>query len=131
MTICCLKALLKYSAIVFIDDITTKIPHSEELYSCEMNINPDQQFTFAHYTCMSTHAHTRTHAHARTHTHTHSHLHTLQVGVVAWRLTLRTPQYPKGREVVLDITYQIGSFLDPRGPAIQVGRALKSHDIPY
>jgi len=54
-----------------------------------------------------------------------------QVGVVAWHLTLRTPQYPKGREVVLDITYQIGSFLDPRGPAIQVGRALKSHDIPY
>jgi len=39
--------------------------------------------------------------------------------------------YPKGREVVLDITYQIGSFLDPRGLAIQVGRALKSHDIPY
>ena len=70
MTICCLKALLKYSAIVFIDDITTKIPHSEELYSCEMNINPDQQFTFAHYTCMSTHAHT--HTRARTHAHTHT-----------------------------------------------------------
>ena len=80
MTICCLKALLKYSAIVFIDDITTKIPHSEELYSCEMNINPDQQFTFAHYTCMSTHAHTHTrthtHAHTRTHARTHTHTHT-------------------------------------------------------
>ena len=75
---------------------------------------------------MHTHAHTRTHAHTHTHTYT-----PLQVGMVAWRLTLWTPQYPTGREVVLDITYQIGTFLDPRGPAIQVGRALKSHDIPY
>ena len=54
---------------------------------------------------MHTHAHTRTHAHTHTHTYT-----PLPVGVVAWCLTLRTPQYPKGREVVLDITYQIGSF---------------------
>ncbi|WWD21283.1 hypothetical protein CI109_105767 [Kwoniella shandongensis] len=34
-------------------------------------------------------------------------------GMVAWVFTLRTPEYPKGRQVVVisnDITYQIGSF---------------------
>ena len=33
--------------------------------------------------------------------------------MVAWRLTLYTPQYPDGRDVILignDITHQIGSF---------------------
>jgi acetyl-CoA carboxylase / biotin carboxylase 1 len=35
------------------------------------------------------------------------------VGMVAWLLTLRTPEYPEGRQLVLianDITYQAGSF---------------------
>ncbi|XP_075219792.1 acetyl-CoA carboxylase isoform X3 [Lycorma delicatula] len=35
------------------------------------------------------------------------------VGMVAWRMTLNTPEYPDGREIILianDITYQIGSF---------------------
>eukprot|EP01118_Nematostelium_gracile_P015348 TRINITY_DN6130_c0_g1_i1.p1 TRINITY_DN6130_c0_g1~~TRINITY_DN6130_c0_g1_i1.p1 ORF type:complete len:1010 (+),score=322.58 TRINITY_DN6130_c0_g1_i1:280-3030(+) len=35
------------------------------------------------------------------------------VGMVAWMLTLYTPEYPKGRNIVLianDITFQIGSF---------------------
>ncbi|XP_014259658.1 acetyl-CoA carboxylase isoform X2 [Cimex lectularius] len=35
------------------------------------------------------------------------------VGMVAWRLTLFTPEYPEGRDIILianDITYLIGSF---------------------
>ncbi|XP_066599220.1 acetyl-CoA carboxylase-like isoform X1 [Prorops nasuta] len=35
------------------------------------------------------------------------------VGMVAWRLTMYTPEYPEGRDIILianDITYQIGSF---------------------
>ena len=51
--------------------------------------------------------------------------------MVAWRLKLRTPQYPEGREVVLianDITHQIGSFGPPEDQLFQVGRALRSHD---
>lgn len=34
-------------------------------------------------------------------------------GMIAWRLVLRTPEYPNGREIVLianDLTYMIGSF---------------------
>ncbi|KAL0994179.1 hypothetical protein UPYG_G00118810 [Umbra pygmaea] len=36
-----------------------------------------------------------------------------EIGMVAWRMTLRTPEYPSGREVILisnDITHKIGSF---------------------
>jgi len=54
-----------------------------------------------------------------------------QVGMVAWRLMLRTPQYPDGREVILianDITHQIGSFGPPEDQLFQVGGALRSHD---
>lgn len=35
------------------------------------------------------------------------------VGMVAWRLTLYTPEYPDGRDIIVianDITYLIGSF---------------------
>lgn len=35
------------------------------------------------------------------------------VGMVAWRLTLFTPEYPDGRDIIVianDITYMIGSF---------------------
>jgi acetyl-CoA carboxylase/biotin carboxylase 1 len=35
------------------------------------------------------------------------------VGMVAWRCTMKTPEYPEGRDIVLianDITYQAGSF---------------------
>ena len=38
---------------------------------------------------------------------------TSQIGMVAWRLTMLTPEYPGGREVIIianDLTYQIGSF---------------------
>lgn len=33
--------------------------------------------------------------------------------MVAWRMVLRTPEYPNGREIILianDLTYLIGSF---------------------
>lgn len=36
-----------------------------------------------------------------------------QIGMVAWRMTLRTPEYPAGREIIVisnDITHKIGSF---------------------
>lgn len=35
------------------------------------------------------------------------------VGMVAWRITLYTPEYPKGRDIIVianDITFLIGSF---------------------
>lgn len=35
------------------------------------------------------------------------------VGMVAWRLTLYTPEYPEGRDIIVisnDITFNIGSF---------------------
>lgn len=35
------------------------------------------------------------------------------VGMVAWRLTLYTPEYPEGRDIIVianDITYCIGAF---------------------
>ncbi|CAB1316204.1 unnamed protein product, partial [Coregonus sp. 'balchen'] len=36
-----------------------------------------------------------------------------EIGMVAWRMTLRTPEYPAGREIIVisnDITHKIGSF---------------------
>uniref|UniRef100_A0A3Q3ABR9 acetyl-CoA carboxylase n=1 Tax=Kryptolebias marmoratus TaxID=37003 RepID=A0A3Q3ABR9_KRYMA len=36
-----------------------------------------------------------------------------EIGMVAWRMTLRTPEYPTGREIIVisnDITHKIGSF---------------------
>ncbi|XP_067328125.1 acetyl-CoA carboxylase 1 isoform X5 [Anolis sagrei] len=36
-----------------------------------------------------------------------------EIGMVAWRMTLKTPEYPDGRDVIVisnDITYRIGSF---------------------
>lgn len=33
--------------------------------------------------------------------------------MIAWRMVLRTPEYPQGREIILianDLTYMIGSF---------------------
>jgi acetyl-CoA carboxylase/biotin carboxylase 1 len=35
------------------------------------------------------------------------------IGIVAWKLELKTPEYPKGREIVVianDISHQVGSF---------------------
>ncbi|XP_049825243.1 acetyl-CoA carboxylase isoform X3 [Aethina tumida] len=53
------------------------------------------------------------------------------VGMVAWRLTLYTPEYPEGRDIIVianDITYLIGSF-GPRedkvfGLASEIAREL-------
>ncbi|XP_053341778.1 acetyl-CoA carboxylase 1 isoform X4 [Clarias gariepinus] len=36
-----------------------------------------------------------------------------EIGMVAWRMTLRTPEYPAGRDIIVisnDITHKIGSF---------------------
>ncbi|KAG5900051.1 hypothetical protein JTB14_016026 [Gonioctena quinquepunctata] len=54
------------------------------------------------------------------------------VGMIAWRLTLYTPEYPTGRDIIVianDITYLIGSF-GPRedkvfGLASEMARILK------
>jgi hypothetical protein len=45
-------------------------------------------------------------------------------GMVAWRLTLKTPEYPEGRDVVVianDVTVQSGSF---GVKEVNVGRCL-------
>lgn len=37
----------------------------------------------------------------------------LQIGMVAWKMTLKSPEYPEGRDIIVignDITYRIGSF---------------------
>jgi len=55
-------------------------------------------------------------------------------GMVAWVYTMKTPEYPKGRKVVVisnDITYQIGSF----GPIedeyfYQATRYARKHGLP-
>nr|KAF6454464.1 acetyl-CoA carboxylase alpha [Rousettus aegyptiacus] len=36
-----------------------------------------------------------------------------EIGMVAWKMTLKTPEYPEGRDIIVignDITYKIGSF---------------------
>ena len=36
-----------------------------------------------------------------------------QIGMVAWYMTLKTPEYPSGRDIIIianDITFKIGSF---------------------
>ncbi|RLV97111.1 hypothetical protein DV515_00012161 [Chloebia gouldiae] len=38
---------------------------------------------------------------------------TVKIGMVAWKMTLKTPEYPEGRDIIVignDITYKIGSF---------------------
>ncbi|XP_069956208.1 acetyl-CoA carboxylase isoform X2 [Cherax quadricarinatus] len=54
------------------------------------------------------------------------------IGMVAWRMTLHTPEYPDGRDIIIicnDITYQIGSFGPPEDilflKASQLARHLK------
>ena len=37
----------------------------------------------------------------------------IQIGMVAWKMTFFTPEYPNGRDIILicnDITYKIGTF---------------------
>jgi len=37
----------------------------------------------------------------------------VQIGMVAWKMTLRTPEFPGGRDIIVianDITFKIGSF---------------------
>lgn len=60
------------------------------------------------------------------------------VGMVAWRLTLYTPEYPQGRDIIVianDITYLIGSF-GPRedkvfGLASEIARKLKIPRVSF
>lgn len=36
-----------------------------------------------------------------------------QIGMVAWKMTLKTPEFPSGRDIIVianDITFKIGSF---------------------
>lgn len=56
------------------------------------------------------------------------------IGMVAWRMTLHTPEYPDGRDIIVicnDITYQIGSF----GPHedilfLKASQFARHHKIP-
>ena len=37
----------------------------------------------------------------------------VQIGMVAWKMTLKTPEFPSGRDIIVianDITFKIGSF---------------------
>ena len=37
----------------------------------------------------------------------------LQVGMLAWRVTMNTPEYPEGRDIIVianDITINVGTF---------------------
>uniref|UniRef100_A0A8B9TMZ0 Acetyl-CoA carboxylase alpha n=1 Tax=Anas platyrhynchos TaxID=8839 RepID=A0A8B9TMZ0_ANAPL len=57
-----------------------------------------------------------------------------QIGMVAWKMTLKTPEYPEGRDIIVignDITYRIGSF----GPQedmlfLRASELARSHGIP-
>ena len=52
------------------------------------------------------------------------------IGMVAWRMTLRTPQYPDGRHLIVianDITHKIGSF----GPREDVLFLVHYHEKNY
>uniref|UniRef100_A0A8B9GM63 Acetyl-CoA carboxylase alpha n=1 Tax=Amazona collaria TaxID=241587 RepID=A0A8B9GM63_9PSIT len=57
-----------------------------------------------------------------------------QVGMVAWKMTLKTPEYPEGRDIIVignDITYRIGSF----GPQedvlfLRASELARTHGIP-
>ncbi|KAL1433606.1 hypothetical protein MTO96_012435 [Rhipicephalus appendiculatus] len=43
------------------------------------------------------------------------------VGMVAWRMTLVTPEYPEGRDIIVianDITFLLGTFRTSRGPSL-------------
>lgn len=58
----------------------------------------------------------------------------LQIGMVAWKMTLKTPEYPEGRDIIVignDITYRIGSF----GPQedvlfLRASELARTHGIP-
>lgn len=58
----------------------------------------------------------------------------MQIGMVAWKMTLKTPEYPEGRDIIVignDITYRIGSF----GPQedmlfLRASELARSHGIP-
>ncbi|NWX44118.1 ACAC carboxylase, partial [Steatornis caripensis] len=57
-----------------------------------------------------------------------------EIGMVAWKMTLKTPEYPEGRDIIVignDITYQIGSF----GPQedvlfLRASELARTHGIP-
>lgn len=47
----------------------------------------------------------------------------LQIGMLAWKLTMLTPEYPEGRQVIVianDITHMIGSFGPPEDQLFMV-----------
>ncbi|NXY03510.1 ACAC carboxylase, partial [Pteruthius melanotis] len=58
----------------------------------------------------------------------------LSIGMVAWKMTLKTPEYPEGRDIIVignDITYRIGSF----GPQedllfLRVSELARAEGIP-
>ncbi|OXB64870.1 hypothetical protein ASZ78_009751 [Callipepla squamata] len=58
----------------------------------------------------------------------------LGIGMVAWKMTLKTPEYPEGRDIIVignDITYRIGSF----GPQedvlfLRASELARTHGIP-
>jgi len=54
-----------------------------------------------------------------------------QIGMVAWKMTLRTPEFPTGRDIIVianDITFKIGSFA-PREDILYQVPCFCSHTL--
>ena len=54
--------------------------------------------------------------------------------MLAWRLTLLTPEYPEGREVIVianDITHMIGSFGPVEDQLFMVSATYRPHPLTH
>ena len=50
-----------------------------------------------------------------------------QVGIVVWRMTLKTPEFPDGRDIIVianDMTHKIGSFGPQEDLLFKVSQSL-------
>ena len=59
---------------------------------------------------------------------------TNNVGMLAWHVTMRTPEYPEGREVVVianDVTFQSGSFGVKEVSGIRSADKMYRSDFPF
>ena len=55
----------------------------------------------------------------------------VQIGMVAWKMTLKTPEFPCGRDVIVianDITFKIGSF-GPREDILYQVLCSRQHSL--
>ena len=58
----------------------------------------------------------------------------LQIGMVAWKMTLKTPEFPAGRDIIVianDITFKIGSFGPREDILYQVPSYIRQNSVQY